>query len=202
MRLRRKVLLALSITAMLPDMVRGLGRAIPKAMEINDDPRYVDVVVVLGGDSSGFRVERGVELIKAGWAGDDGRLLLVGGQVYRDLSWAKLMRERALELGISAERIIIQERSVTTTEDAFCSVQTMRSLGVSRAIVVTSPWHSRRSLGLFEGFAPEMTFISCPSQVEWSEDWWARDASARCVITEAMKYVWPERVTISSDAPD
>lgn len=169
---------ASAVAARLPDLLAERGV-----------PERADAIVVLGGDASGGRLDRGIELFRRGLAP---RLLLAGGQVYPGTTWAGLMRSRALGLGVPASAIILQDASHTTAEDAALSVRTLRAAGASSAIVVTSEWHSRRAVRLFRRAAPEILWVSCPSAREWRGPWWRDQGAVRSLATEVLKTAWPE----------
>lgn len=163
--------------------------ALPDLLAASDPPERADAIVVLGGDSSGGRLERGVELFRRGIAP---RLVLSGGQVYPGATWAGLMRQHALSLGVPAEAIIVQDASATTAEDAAFSARALRAAGASSAVVVTSSWHSRRAMRLFRRAEPRILWVSCPRAPEWRGPWWRDPDAARALASEALKWAWPE----------
>lgn len=123
------------------------------------------LVVVLGGGTEAQQYPRMIP--EVGSAGDrviyalklyqDGvadKLLLSGGNITwlgaGSSSGAEEMAVLLQMMGVPADRLILQEESRNTYEDAlFCS-QIARDLGVSQIILVTSASHMPRSRALFE----------------------------------------------------
>ena len=123
------------------------------ALFVEGGGRQADIVVVLGGDP-GNRVFRGLELYKAG---DAPKILISGrGDCY-------LIRDHFLLAGVSSNALLMETNSASTMENAEFSIHLMKELGMRKAIVVTSWWHSRRALACFRHFGPEMEFSSYPS---------------------------------------
>lgn len=168
---------------------RPLLRLAPGLLERREQPVKSDVIVVLGGDSSGRRVEKAVALFRARFAP---KILMSGGAIYQETSWAELMRRQAVQLGVPAESIVVQGRSSTTHEDATFSAEVFMKLGFKSAILVTSPWHSGRASREFLDAAPGVRLTSCPSALEWEGDWWRDHNGARAIASEVLKIVWRE----------
>jgi uncharacterized SAM-binding protein YcdF (DUF218 family) len=108
-----------------------------------------DVLVVLGaaltpdgrlGPALAERVEAGVSAWKSGLAP---RLLMTGAYE------ASAMRQRAIELGVPAEAILLEHTALTTRENALFSGEILRQNGLRRALLVTQPYHRRRAVAAF-----------------------------------------------------
>ncbi len=119
--------------------------------------REFDVVVVLGagltpsGRASPTlrrRVLRGVEVLNRTGAG---ALLLTGGPAGRKISEAQVMRELALEAGVTPDRIVIEPNASNTLENAERSARIMVQRGWSSPIVVSDRVHLPRALLAFRG---------------------------------------------------
>jgi uncharacterized SAM-binding protein YcdF (DUF218 family) len=192
---RRKVALVVILFALsIVCLHRVILRAVPWALtELEGLAPVGNGIVTLAGDSGGQRVEHAVELLKQGAGGPDGKLILSGGSIYRETTWAELMRRRALELGVPLDRIVVQDKSTTTLEDARFTADVVRSLRLKRVVVVTSPWHSRRALKVFRLVAPDICWVSSPSRSELPDEWWKDPDATRCIASEVLKYFWPER---------
>ena len=59
------------------------------------------------------------------------------------------MRNELLQLGVPAERILLEASSQTTREEAVLIAPMLRAMSVTRIVLVTSDIHMRRSLGAF-----------------------------------------------------
>ena len=116
------------------------------------DPQRYDVIVVLGArvaaggrasPAMARRVRRGVALFHEGAAP---RLLLSGGAVTGPEAEAAVMRELALAAGVPAERLLLEDRSRTTWENARFSARLMAEEGLEGALLVSDRLHLPRAL--------------------------------------------------------
>ena len=190
---RRRRLVALALALALPLLGgcllwRPLLGAIPSRLEERQEPAVADALVVLAGDHTGARVEAAAALFQAGCV-PTGPFVVSGGPIYGELTWAELMRDQAVRLGVPRERIVLQGRSRTTTEDADLSAPLLTA--ARRVVLVTSPSHSRRAAGEFRrALGPGVEVLSCPSRDAVPEAWWSDPVATRAVVTELLKWVW------------
>jgi uncharacterized SAM-binding protein YcdF (DUF218 family) len=68
--------------------------------------------------------------------------------VYREPS-AVTMRNALVKLGIPESMIVLEMASLSTHDEAVIIARMLRSLGVTRSVLVTSDIHMRRALGAF-----------------------------------------------------
>jgi len=122
-------------------------------LTVDSGPVKADAMVVLGGAGED-RVERAVELFKAGEAP---RVICSG---YGDDA---ANRRFLVKAGVPAKDVCLEGKSRNTRENAKFSVPLLRVLGARRVIIVTSWYHSRRALRCFEHYGPEIAFYSRPS---------------------------------------
>jgi uncharacterized SAM-binding protein YcdF (DUF218 family) len=115
-----------------------------------------DAMVILGGGDG--RAERGAELYRQGAA----PIIVVTG--YGD---CESIVQQLEKMGVPASVITPEPAALTTLQNATLSVPLLRAMRVRRAIVVTSWFHSRRALACFEHVAPDMTFYSRPSYLDY-----------------------------------
>lgn len=123
------------------------------------------MVVVLGGGTEAQQSPR--QIPEVGAAGDrvtyalklyqDGvasRLLLSGGNIAwlgsGTSSGAEEMAILLEMMGVPPEKMILQEESRNTYEDALYSAEILREMQVQEIVLVTSASHMPRSLALFE----------------------------------------------------
>jgi uncharacterized SAM-binding protein YcdF (DUF218 family) len=114
-----------------------------------------DAVVVLGaavvapgtpGEALRRRLAHGVRVF-----GNRGIAFLVlsGGHVGAPPSEAELMRVLALEQGVADDRIVVENQSRNTFENALYTGRIMRERGWRRVLVVTDAFHMPRALFIF-----------------------------------------------------
>lgn len=130
------------------------------------------MVVLLGGgtesrqyprqmpeiNGAGDRVLYTVKLYQDGVAG---KILLSGGNISwsgsRTTTPALDMAELLFLLGVPQEKLILQEQSQNTAEDAYYSAAMLKEMGINKIILVTSASHMLRSVALFEKQGLEVT---------------------------------------------
>lgn len=89
-------------------------------------------------------------------------VLLSGGQVYSDSGAEALIALRILQtLGVPPEKILIEGKSVNTTQNAIFSAQILREKNFHKPILVTSAFHMRRAVLNFNQQGFEV--IPCPT---------------------------------------
>lgn len=156
-----------------------------------DVMKPADVIVILAGEET-ERVEYGITLFKDGWARKD-KIILAGGPVVWQYSWASLMQEHAISLGIPKNATILEDQSKTTEEDAFFTKQILDEHKYKSCILVTSPYHSRRAYKIFKKImGDDITIISAPCKKSWFrfDDWWKRRKDRARVLNEYSKFLW------------
>jgi uncharacterized SAM-binding protein YcdF (DUF218 family) len=123
-----------------------------------------DVIIVMGGGSH-ERPLRAAELFKQRAAP---RIIITG------VGDDQINRRLLLAAGIPASAIQVEGKSTTTRENAEFTLKLLRAENLHNAILVTSWYHSRRSLKTFEHYAPELKFYSRPSYFAFAREDWTR----------------------------
>ena len=123
-----------------------------------------DVIIVLGGGSH-ERPLRAAELFKQHAAP---RIILTG------VGDDQINRRLLLQAGVPASAIQIEGQSTTTRENAEFTLKLLREENLHSAILVTSWYHSRRSLKTFEHYAPDLAFYSRPAYFAFAREDWTR----------------------------
>jgi len=144
---------------------------------VDSGPVKADVIVVLGGGSH-ERSERAAELFKEHAA----RRIIVTG-----LGDCENSRRSLLQAGVPPNAIEMETRSRTTRENAQFTVKLLREQKLSRVILVTSWYHSRRALACFRHYAPEIQFYSRPSYFAYARIDWAHNRIGNRIRLEYVK---------------
>lgn len=131
---------------------------VPRAMSVIGS---ADAIVLLGGAMRGDthmgtladlnqhadRLVHAAALYKAGKAPV---MVLTGGSVEGARTEAEQMKDILEVMGVPAERMLLESNSRNTHDNAVYSAQLLRASGMDRILLVTSAYHMRRSLALFE----------------------------------------------------
>lgn len=135
-----------------------------RPLETREQAQGAQAIVVLGGGTlshvadgmalddvgpSAFRLIEAVRVYKL--LGDP--LVVVSGGNTQQLEpprpEANAYREAAISLGVPASRILVEDRGMTTREEAVYLKPMLASRGLTRCVIVTSPTHMARSLAVF-----------------------------------------------------
>jgi len=125
-----------------------------------------DCILVLG--SNDIRVaERGAELYLAGFA----PLLIFSGAVGKltegkfDCSEAQYFANRAMQMGVPADAILIEDKATNTGENISLTMALLKEKGLNPKsyIVVQKPFMERRAYAVFKKYLPApILFITSP----------------------------------------
>jgi uncharacterized SAM-binding protein YcdF (DUF218 family) len=102
------------------------------------------------------------------------------------------MMQQALSQGIPESSILLEDRSLSTFENAKYSLKIVEDQGYKSAIVVTSPYHTRRASIIFAQFFKEIHLIICPVPYDpaITHGWWENIYSIQFIISEYEKLAW------------
>ena len=149
-----------------------------------------DAVIVLGaavvapgvpGPALVRRVEWGVGIFRARLAR---HLVLSGGRVGAAPAESHLMREIALSLGVAGARIIVEDRSRNTFENAIYTGAIIRRRGWRRIVVVTDAFHLPRALYIFRRLGLAVEGAGIPRNPTTSRARWLRH-----IVEEKVRYL-------------
>ncbi len=187
---RLGLLLVLAAAALACVAALGLGDAAARFLVTEDPLAPADAAVVLAGDPDYERTATAARLVLSGQA----RLLVLTGGERGPGDSAASLRDRALALGVPAERIRSEATSHSTHEAMVALAPLLRTEGARSVIVVTSPYHQRRAAAAARRAWPGIAVRSWPaSPTAWkAEGWWRDGARRRVVIGEYVKlaYYW------------
>jgi uncharacterized SAM-binding protein YcdF (DUF218 family) len=165
-----------------------------------DEPARADVVVVPSGDVLGNRLVAGARtLLETG----SGRLVVfVQEGVYSEQRAAEDFLDRE---GVAPEIVRLVPPGSSTAEEAGTFAALAHRCGWRSAIVVTSPFHTRRAGWLFGralGFPSVVRVVGSGEAFE-AETWWSDDQATEVVLIEWLKLLASARYLVDRpDAPD
>lgn len=103
---------------------------------------------------------------------------------------AAMMRQ-AMRAGVPGDRLLIDDQSDSTWENARNTARLMRAHGLRRAIVVTSPYHTRRAAWVFRAvFRPQglqVRLLAVSDSFFRVDEWWTRHRDRNLVAREYAK---------------
>lgn len=145
-----------------------------------------DAAIVLGamvrpdGSPSAALERRSLHAAGLALSGQVGHLVMSGGPVAHPTPEARVMRDLAVAAGVPPERVLTEERSRNTIENARLSAPLVAERGWSRLLVVTDAYHLPRALYVFRRLGlPVQPSGARPDRPR--PEWWlafAREAAA------------------------
>ena len=131
-----------------------------------------DAIVAVSGGDTLARADEAIKLYKSGWAT---KLIFSGAAADKSgPSNARVMQQRAIDEGVDAYNIIVEETSETTKENAEKTADIFTSYNIQSAVIVTSAYHERRAMLEFERVTPQVELRGHPvsEDKQWGPFWW------------------------------
>jgi uncharacterized SAM-binding protein YcdF (DUF218 family) len=143
-----------------------------------DPIEKADVIVTVSGGDNNARIRKTVELYKEGWAPV---ILYSGAAAEGEVSNAEAMRNISVKMGVPKADILIEEASEDTGQNAEFSSAIIKEKDFRSMILVTSPYHQRRTMELFKKQLGEDFKIVNRSAVDedWRKKGWWEDEQGR-----------------------
>ncbi|NKI34266.1 YdcF family protein [Wenzhouxiangella sp. XN79A] len=192
----------LMATPAVSDALRGHLESMHPPIAIERVPE-ADAIVVLGGGIApptsrnpqpdlGAAADRYWHAFRLWRAGKAPEILISGGaQPWRDAgsSEAEAAVRLLTDLGMPADRILLEPASLDTRQNADFSATMLRARGADRILLVTSALHMRRASAHFESTGLEVLTVPTdhevrgdpPSLLRWLPDSDALDGSRRAL---------------------
>jgi len=165
---------------------RPLLQAVGDFLVVEDPLARADAVIAVSGDGE-ERVRTASELLLRGYAG----LLILSGGPRGGTGSADQLVRYAQRSGVPDHLILRDDGATSTLENARGTARLMRAHGLSTGILVTSPYHVRRSIIIFRSvFSPQrLTVRAYPARDSFFEvrEWWTRRQDRELVEREYLK---------------
>jgi hypothetical protein len=157
---------------------------------IVDAPRPADVILVLAGETD-RRPQRALELLAQGY----------GKRVVLDVpNDAKLYSFTEIELAQKYVRELPQAESLricpiiglSTKDEAKDSEGCLRREGANSVLIVTSDYHTRRALDIFQRVIPgrQYSVAAARNDEQFGARWWAHRQWAKTFVDEWLRLLW------------
>ncbi|MCA9349414.1 YdcF family protein [Candidatus Saccharibacteria bacterium] len=159
-------------------------------LTIDDQPEKSAAIIVISGGQTLARAQTGLELFNKGYSST---LIFSGAVTDGDSdSNAEVMKQYALDQGVPESAIITEDQATNTLENAERIVKLIGNLSSKRVILVTSPYHQKRSyLTFHKVLGDDWEILSYPSTEpgsDWSKyGWWRTAFGWRITISELAK---------------
>ncbi len=180
------VILAL-ITAIFTTVFFGLGFFLsPQTANLNK----ADAIVVVSGGQTTTRAQKGIELYKQGLASE---IIFSGAALDDGPSNASAMREQAISNGVPESAILIDVDSQNTYQNATNTKRLLIDTDAHKIILVTSPYHQRRTHDTFSAVLGKDYQIQNVSSYDdrWSKSqWWQTDFGKNISLSELQKLLY------------
>jgi uncharacterized SAM-binding protein YcdF (DUF218 family) len=194
LRARVPALLALFVALLLVLLHPLWLTALGSFLVVREPLRQADAIVVLGGGGAD-RAAHATQLYQQGWA----PVLVLSNEQIRThglvTTWEALWRRGLVVLPVPAEAVVpLPPHAKSTHDEALLSRDLMLARGWRRAILVTDPYHLRRSLLVFRAAWDPSGLEVIPNPAEPSDfdlsNWWRDPDQALLVQLEYQKLLY------------
>ena len=155
-----------------------------------DDPKPSDVIVVLAGETE-HRPARALELLQQGY----GRRLLLdvpSNEVIYDTPQLQIAERYVHNLRQASAVAICPIAGLSTRDESHDVEQCLKHESGKRILLVTSAFHTRRSLSTFRHELRGKTFsvVAAEDDTQFGTHWWAQRQWAKTCVDEWLRLVW------------
>ncbi len=152
------------------------------------DCQSTDAIVAISGGDTAARTAEAIALYKRQWA----PLLVFSGAAADKAgpSNAEAMKRQALDAGVPAAAILLDETSQTTKQNADNSIALFTQRHIGSVILVTSAYHQRRAgleFGQRAGGTIKIVNHPVSTDNQWSALWWTTPVGWWLAVTELFK---------------
>ncbi|KKQ93727.1 MAG: hypothetical protein UT66_C0035G0003 [candidate division CPR2 bacterium GW2011_GWC1_39_9] len=187
-----KKFILLSLILLVPMSIAGLVLILGFWLSPQDQLQKADAIVVVSGGETKARTNEGIKLFKDGLSD---YLIFSGAAEKGPISNASVMKSMAVEAGIDSSKIMIDETSENTYQNAKNVKTIIDNNNIKEFILVTSPYHQKRARVTFDNvFGSKYTIIN-HSAVDstWRKSrWWQSPASIELTLQEAYRIIYIE----------
>lgn len=173
------IALILSVAITHPYWLIKVGSALKTTVPI-DNP---SLLIVVSGDK-GNRIKTAANLYHNGY----GKIIFISGNViYQNHSITTLMKEHAISLGVPSEHIIATDNATSTWVNAQQARAYYDSSPFNNAILVTSHFHTYRTLWtfkkIFQDTPVQFGIIGAEDDIDY-QNWWKNHEHTQKILTE------------------
>lgn len=163
---------------------------IAQLLIVDQPPEEADAILILGG-GDGSRCAKALELYRQGFA----PMIITSGEKPDmpdfDTSRAQLSANYMMARGVPQETILLLPNTTSTHDEAVESRRIAEERGYHALLVVTDPFHTRRTYLAFRRTFRDakIRFLVIASTPDWwdARSWWTRERSFLAVLEEIIK---------------
>jgi DUF218 domain-containing protein len=189
MRLRRVSGVA-SITTFVPCVFLLVFAISAGKILVVDNPQRSDVIVVLAGETN-YRPAYALNLLDQGYAH---RILLnvpTNSTIYR-FTQLQLAQEYIHDLPQKDSIDVCPIEGLSTKDEARDVKKCLEHETARSILIVTSDYHTRRSLSIFERQMPDrrLTIAATADSTQFGTRWWKHRQWAKTCLDEWLRLLW------------
>ena len=159
-------------------------------MLVVDAPQTSDVILVLAGETD-RRPAHALQLLDQGY----GRVLVMdvpaAARIYQ-FTQAQLAQNYVQSLPEAASIRICPIKGLSTREEAHDAEKCLQAVDGNRILIVTSDFHTRRSLSIFrhEIHGKSFSVAAARDEREFGIRWWTHRQWAKTFVDEWLRMAW------------
>lgn len=183
-----RLLILLLIVAMLVLATRAAR------LLVVDAPEKSDAIVVLAGETK-VRPAHALDLLRQGLASHVFLNAETRDRIY-DQQLIEIAQKYVDRLPEASRVSVCPIEGFSTIAEADDAARCLRSVGAHRVLIVTSEFHTRRSLLIFRHRLPQYQFsvAAARNPAQFGEAWWTNREWAKTTFDEWLKMLWFETV--------
>jgi DUF218 domain-containing protein len=182
---RRNWILGIVLFSALGVFAANAGRLL-----VVDAPQPSDVLLVLAGETD-RRPARALQLLDEGY----GRLVLIDvpatAKVY-DFTQLEIAKNYVEHLRQAGAVRICPIKGLSTREESHDAARCLAAEAGARVLIVTSDYHTRRSLSIFRHEVRGRSFsvAAAYDDIQFGTRWWTNRQWAKTCVSEWLRVVW------------
>jgi uncharacterized SAM-binding protein YcdF (DUF218 family) len=155
-----------------------------------DQPERSDVILVLAGETD-HRPKRALELLDQGYAPRVVIDVPVAAQIYQ-FTQVELAEKYVESLPQAASVRICATKGLSTRDESHDAAECLAREPGTRILIVTSDFHTRRSLSIFRHEIPGKSFSVAASRddTQFGTRWWRHRQWAKTCVDEWLRLLW------------
>ncbi|MGC1451267.1 MAG: ElyC/SanA/YdcF family protein [Candidatus Sulfotelmatobacter sp.] len=178
-------MLAIAVAAVMAALAANAGRVL-----VVDDPEPSDVILVLAGETD-HRPSRALQLLDQGY----GRRVLIdvprAARIY-EFTQIQLAEKYIQDLPMAASVRICPIAGLSTRDESHDVEKCLEGEDGRRVLIVTSDFHTRRSLSIFrhEVRGKSFSVAAAHDDTQFGTRWWTHRQWAKTCLDEWLRLLW------------